>query len=170
MFYNENMLKNIAEMPFSAILNTLLGEYVGANRLLEDKTILLGKKISMRSIQRYRAGESVPSLEDALFIIEACNNECELEELKKCLQLSRDINRGILQDHVLVRKITLNGQDFSLPLNEDEIIDIILERIHSLFPDDKKAFSKYVSLLIEKDIKDNIIKEGENAKKEIKGV
>ena len=157
------MIKNISDTPFSAVLNNLLDDYSGNNRIIEEKTIKMGKKIGMRNLQRYRNGDSVPSLDDALFIIKACGEDCDIEELKASLALSKEIKQATLAENTkpqLVKKICINGTEFQtmIPVDEAEIVDIINERVESLYPGDKRGFSKYIKDLISKDINENILK------------
>ena len=147
-----------SDLPFSAILNSLVGDYYHANRDISEKAEKLGQKISVRNIQRYRASKSVPQFATAKLLIEAAGGNIETEELKRSLLLERLLQKEEFEETEMVNiRITNSMMNEKLNKNDYVILDVIKERAILIYPDCKNPLDEYVCDLIAKDIYEDLI-------------
>ena len=107
------------EQPFSVLINSLIGDYYHANRDISDKTEKLGQRVSVRNIQRYRSSQSIPQYGTARLIVEAAGGTIDSEELKRSLELERDLQNEILEkDEVLIVKVSNKMLNEEMYLNQ----------------------------------------------------
>lgn len=146
------------EQPFSVLINSLIGDYYHANRDISDKTEKLGQRVSVRNIQRYRSSQSIPQYGTARLIVEAAGGTIDSEELKRSLELERDLQNEILEkDEVLIVKVSNKMLNEKLEKDDYGILDIVKQRAETIYPNDKKALEQYVCDLIAKDIYEDIV-------------
>ncbi len=146
------------EQPFSVLINSLIGDYYHANRDISDKTEKLGQRVSVRNIQRYRSSQSIPQYGTARLIVEAAGGTIDSEELKRSLELERDLQNEILEkDEVLIVKVSNKMLNEKLEKDDYGILDIVKQRAETIYPNDKRALEQYVCDLIAKDIYEDIV-------------
>ena len=146
------------EQPFSVLINSLIGDYYHANRDISDKTEKLGQRVSVRNIQRYRSSQSIPQYGTARLIVEAAGGTIDSEELKRSLELERDLQNEILEkDEVLIVKVSNKMLNEKLEKDDYGILDIVKQRAETIYPNDKRALEQYVFDLIAKDIYEDIV-------------
>ena len=146
------------EQPFSVLINSLIGDYYHANRDISDKTEKLGQRVSVRNIQRYRSSQSIPQYGTARLIVEAAGGTIDSEELKRSLELERDLQNEILEKgEVLIVKVSNKMLNEKLEKDDYGILDIVKQRAETIYPNDKKALEQYVCDLIAKDIYEDIV-------------
>jgi hypothetical protein len=136
----------------------LIGDYYHANRDISDKTEKLGQRVSVRNIQRYRSSQSIPQYGTARLIVEAAGGTIDSEELKRSLELERDLQNEILEkDEVLIVKVSNKMLNEKLEKDDYGILDIVKQRAETIYPNDKRALEQYVCDLIAKDIYEDIV-------------
>ncbi len=146
------------DKPFSVLLNSLISEYYHANRDLSDKTEQHGQRISVRNIQRYRSSKSVPQFATAKLLIEAAGGDVPADELKRSLELEKQMQKEEeeISENVTVRisNLTMNKK-----LQQDNfgILDVIKERAEMLYPESSNPMEEYICDLIAKDIYEDIV-------------
>ena len=146
------------EQPFSVLINSLIGDYYHANRDISDKTEKLGQRVSVRNIQRYRSSQSIPQYGTARLIVEAAGGTIDSEELKRSLELERDLQNEILEKgEVLIVKVSNKMLNEKLEKDDYGILDIVKQRAETIYPNDKRALEQYVCDLIAKDIYEDIV-------------
>ncbi|MBR3250415.1 MAG: hypothetical protein IKF80_01775 [Erysipelotrichaceae bacterium] len=146
------------EQPFSVLINSLIGDYYHANRDISDKTEKLGQRVSVRNIQRYRSSQSIPQYGTARLIVEAAGGTIDSEELKRSLELERNLQNEILEkDEVLIVKVSNKMLNEKLEKDDYGILDIVKQRAETIYPNDKRALEQYVCDLIAKDIYEDIV-------------
>lgn len=146
------------EQPFSVLINSLIGDYYHANRDISDKTEKLGQRVSVRNIQRYRSSQSIPQYGTARLIVEAAGGTIDSDELKRSLELERDLQNEILEkDEVLIVKVSNKMLNEKLEKDDYGILDIVKQRAETIYPNDKRALEQYVCDLIAKDIYEDIV-------------
>lgn len=146
------------EQPFSVLINSLIGDYYHANRDISEKTEKLGQRVSVRNIQRYRSSQSIPQYGTARLIVEAAGGTIDSEELKRSLELERDLQNEILEkDEVLIVKVSNKMLNEKLEKDDYGILDIVKQRAETIYPNDKRALEQYVCDLIAKDIYEDIV-------------
>lgn len=150
-------------LPFSEFLKQRLGGYYHGVNLLSQSTALLGKTISVRTINRYLHSDTVPSLDNALTLMKALNIEVPIDELQNSLELEKIKRQEIKQSYnVFERHIVISQNEFNKRIKSSKKIDlkeVIEKRVNELYPDSKGAFSLYIRDLIVKDLKENLIYE-----------
>lgn len=149
-------------IPFSELLESLVEKEYGHNNrrivnLLYDK----GVNISMRSLQRYRASSSIPSLLIASEIINCLDPSITLDEIKESILLEKEKqekldsdNSGIMNKFVSFK---IKEMDSGIGLGEYDITNLIDNRIKELYGNNKRGFSKYIEDLVIKDLKEYIL-------------
>ena len=146
------------EQPFSVLINSLIGDYYHANRDISDKTEKLGQRVSVRNIQRYRSSQSIPQYGTARLIVEAAGGTIDSEELKRSLELERNLQNEILEkDEVLIVKVSNKMLNEKLEKDDYGILDIVKQRAETIYPNDKRVLEQYVCDLIAKDIYEDIV-------------
>ncbi len=151
------MKQNIG-LPFSALLNSLMGKYYHAVRDLSVQTEKLGQKISPRSIQRYLNSQRIPRFSTAKLLIEAAGGSVSQEDLEECLRLERELQQGEFED-IEIMNIKISNQLLSEKLGQNrfEILDVVRQRAELLYPEDSNAMSEYICDLIAKDMRSDVI-------------
>ena len=80
------------------------------------------------------------------------------EELKRSLELERDLQNEILEkDEVLIVKVSNKMLNEKLEKDDYGILDIVKQRAETIYPNDKRALEQYVCDLIAKDIYEDIV-------------
>lgn len=121
--------------------------------------------ITMKTIQRYRNGDSVPDFYIGKRILDYLGIYMPDRELNEILTASREYSRQKRdkdKDTKIKKYLEISGSNFNLgeDINPKYVIDFINNRIESIYGD-KSAFTNYVIDLITKDIKDDIIRKEE---------
>ena len=149
---------------FHTLLSNIMDEedikYQELKEMLEKVNI----DISKRSLYRYASGEFVPKFKVAKAICDVLliNNITD-QDLLEALELTRmqtedNYNRRLINKSKNFEKtisIPLEGFRVGLGLekgHEQEIPELILERMKEIYPGDKLTFSNYVRDLIVEDI------------------
>jgi len=147
-----------SEMPFSALLNSLVSKYYHANRNLSDKTEKLGQRISVRNIQRYRASKSIPQFATAKLLIEAAGGNIDPADLKKSLELEKAMQKEE-EEPIDMIQVRITNEKINQKLNQDNfgIRDVVKDRAAAIYPDSKNPMEDYICDLIAKDIYEDII-------------
>jgi len=147
-----------SEMPFSALLNSLVSKYYHANRNLSDKTEKLGQRISVRNIQRYRASKSIPQFATAKLLIEAAGGNIDPADLKKSLELEKAMQKEE-EEPIDMIQVRITNEKINQKLNQDNfgILDVVKDRAAAIYPDSKNPMEDYICDLIAKDIYEDII-------------
>lgn len=152
--------------PFCELFDSLMDNgYYHNNRTVSEMTESLGRKVSLRNIQRYRARTTVPSLENAIVLMEALNQTYSVEEIIESLQLEKDFQTisSSYEESTIAHMVTIRYDDLNdaIGLAPGYDVETLLnERVQDLCGTQPTAFSRYVRDLIAKDIKENIL--GEN--------
>ena len=155
------MLKNISTQTFAGILTSLMEEKDIDINSLSIICAEEGKKISSRSIYRYKTGEHVPSLETCVFILKCLDEEASIEEIANCLVVSKDFrdtlkyNRKKLQ---LNKNITIKFDEFNLDIDPEQLLYLITNKANKKYPELSNAFSLYIRDLLVNDIKKDLPK------------
>ncbi|MDO4500664.1 MAG: hypothetical protein Q4B60_05245 [Erysipelotrichaceae bacterium] len=159
-------MKDQEIIPFYGLLNSVIDDisdiraasksnYI--SNLLRDN----GVKITPRSIQRYRSGESVPSFEIASKILDVLGAEFSVEYIQNCLKEGKRYkseNDGVQK--TVYKKITINSKDINIgDISIQDLMSLIEERVNELYPEKNNGFSYYVEKLIEKDLLESIVTE-----------
>lgn len=159
-------MKDMTVVPFFALLNYALDNIDNIKdsskcKYISDGLKELGIKITTRSIQRYRSGDSIPSLETATIVLDFLQYPISQELLIACLQEGKNYRfNTTYRDKNVPKKITINAKDFCLEnITSQELMHLIEKRANELYPDKKNSFSYYIEKLIEKDLFDRIAEE-----------
>ena len=150
------------ELPlFFTIINDAMSSDPKSNRHLVNA--LSKNRITMKNIQRYRNGESVPDFSIAKSILQYLGIKIpdkQLEEIIKNSKAHSKKKRDKDKDIKIKKYIEIPGSSFDLgeDINPQYVIEFIYNRIDSIYGDDKSAFSNYIRDLITKDIKDDILR------------
>ena len=156
--------------PFSKILSDAffdIGIYTcrGAESYLVEKGCT---NINFRRISDYKSGYYVPPFEKANAMLKALAIDITAEDLEKVLEYSREKAKQVrmqtqdIKERAINRRqtIVLKFKEINPNLSEDLTRDIVEERIVALY-EDKGSYSKYVNMLIKKDLEDYILQKGD---------
>lgn len=150
---------------FFTIINEVMSADPKSNRHLVEA--VTDKKITMKNIQRYRNGDSVPEFSTAKIILQHLQIKITDVDLDAILKESRAYSKNKRdkdKDIKIKKYVEISGNSFDLgdEINPQYIIEFIYNRIESIYGDDKSAFNSYIRDLITKDIKDDILRKDEN--------
>lgn len=146
---------------FFTIINDTMSSDPKSNRHLVNA--LSDTNITMKNIQRYRNGESVPEFSIAKSILQYLGIKIPDKQLEDIIRNSKAHSkkkRDKDKETKIKKYIEIPGSSFDLgeDINPQYVIEFINNRIDSIYGDDKSAFSSYIRDLITKDIKDDILR------------
>lgn len=151
------MEKQIEIKPFSEFLEEEMKDR-SYTKMISEKSEEYGRKISVRTIQMYRSGTSLPSLENAMTIMKILGFDYPDNIIKRFIEAERDKQSEAKETPGFEKKVRLSFEEmevYEIPITD--LQEIIKERIEELYPGEANAFSKYAMDLIMKDLKENLI-------------
>lgn len=149
---------------FGEMLNALMDNgYYHNNSLISEKTSEIGNKVSVRNIQRYRARTVVPSLENAITLMKALDQNFTTDEVLESIALEKAEQDKYDKDteNSFDRNLTIRLSTIRQEVGASSITEfskIVETRVAELYGKGQSAFNEYVRNLIFKDIKENILR------------
>lgn len=151
-------MKQKIDMPFSALLSSLIGNYYHSVRDLSVQAEKHGEKITPRSIQRYLSSQRIPRYGTAKLLIEAAGGSVSKEDLEESLRLERELQKQIFEEtDSFTVKITNDMMNEKLNRNDFAILDLVKERADIIYPGSNNPMGEYICDLIAKDMFEDII-------------
>ena len=129
-----------------------------------------GIKISERTLQRYKRGESLPTVTGAETIFETLEIEMSSDYLKRLLaEQVPEFDPGYGRNRYINKSVRLRIANLSNEISNDGQIMIALQRrISETQKEDTSSFTKYLEKLIRKDIDEKILPTVRKVRKEKK--
>jgi hypothetical protein len=154
----------MAAKLFEQIMVEIVGNDPKGIRHIKESLDQLNVSISVRSLQKYMKGDSVPSYEIAKAILKASGNEYEEESLIEILRESKEVcKRRALERSKMMPKL-----DKHIVIDSDElrigdtsgvyVIKYIDDRVNELYGSSNNNYKQYIRDLIIEDVKKGILK------------
>lgn len=140
------------DIPYSAILKIALGNDRHAIKDLSLKTESQGHPVSMRNIQRYKAGTMIPSLDTAIWLLQLLNFEISQDEVMESLKIGKDQKVPLTRKAPSQLNVSIPLKNFASELYDEQTIDLLIQQRSLEVTGDSKNIAKYIENLIKKDL------------------
>lgn len=140
--------------PFSLILEVALGGNRSAIRELSEQCSEKGYNVSVRSIQKYKSGEQVPSYEVAELLLRELNQIISKDRLTESLKEGKRARTMFKKNVDASRTAIVQFKNIEIPgLSQEQVEAQVEKRIEENFGFGRSGFSRYIEKLIENDLK-----------------
>ena len=143
-------------ITFSELLKVISeNENISPARMF-DKLSESDEKVCKAAFYRYYKGEAIPKFSRAMVILKTFNYEMNENEVAQMLVDSeRKLNTEHLKNEMLFTSIKVNYRKILNEPNTKELLNLRIEQT-------SEGITDYITKLIRKDLKEGILKEGED--------
>ena len=157
------------ERYFEEIMADIVGDDPKGIRHLKEALESSQESVTVRSLQRYLRGDSVPSFEVAKNIIKTGKIKYSDDEIREILRLSRAVGKERKQEQKLIKArfdkhIIIDADNFRIgDMNGEYVLDYLEDRINELYGKKTSSrYSLYIKDLILADLKKGILSNEEH--------
>ena len=153
----------MADKLFEQIMVEIVGNDSKGIRHIKESVVQLGSTVSVRSLQKYLRGDSVPSYEMAKLILKASGNEYDEDNLIDILKSSKEVCKRRTAE----RNERLPKLEKHIVIDADElrigdtggvyVINYIDNRVNELYGSSNNNYKQYIRDLIIEDVKKGIL-------------
>lgn len=146
------------DISYSALLTVALGNDRHAIKDLSAMTEAHGHPISVRNIQRYKAGTMIPSLDNAVWLLKLLNFDISQEDVMESLRIGKDQKKPLTRNSPSSITVSIVTRNLTTDIVDEETAEILLRQRAKEVTGESGDLSKYIEYLIKNDLNlDNLM-------------